>query len=92
VSGHNSTVGESTTTIESATGAAIGESIGAVFVVNVGNGMLYGETNGTAGSDSFPIPPGAYYEFKGRQDELQSVQLYASPSTLVGFMYRRVYQ
>jgi len=92
ISGHNATVTSSTTTISAITSAAIVENIGAIFVANVGNGILYAEPAGTAGKDSFIIPPGTHYEFKGRADELQLVQLYASPSTLVTFMYRQVYQ
>jgi len=92
VSGHNATVNGSTSTITTLTGAAIGDRIGSLWVANVGNGLLYAEPNGTAGQDSFIIPPGGYYDFRGRADELREVQLYASPTTIVTIMYRQVYQ
>ena len=92
ISGHNANTESATRTITTLTGAPIGERIGSIFVANVGNGMLYAEPNGTAGPDSFMIPPGAHYDFMGRADELELVQLYASPTTVATFMYRQVYQ
>ena len=90
VSGHNAAIG-STSTITALTGAAIIDTIGAVWIANVGNAVMYLEPQGTAGADSFPIPPGGFRLLTGRADELQLAQLF-SAGTTAGFMYMEVYQ
>jgi len=92
LSGHNGTVTTSSQTMQQLTGSAISARIGALFVVNVGNGLLYIEPAGSAGPDSFPVPPGSYYELCGRGDELELAQFYSPSSTTIGIMYREVYQ
>ena len=92
VSGHNVTVSGTSATMATLTGATITDNIGSLFVSNVGNGMLYVEPESSAGPDSFPIPPGAFYELMGRADELRLSSFYSTGSTTMAVMYREVYQ
>jgi hypothetical protein len=92
VSGFNESVDNRSATIVSWTGANISDNIGAVLMSNVGNGILYLEPSGTAGLDSYPIPPGGFYLLCGRADELRLAHICAAPDTIVGFMYKQVYQ
>ena len=92
ISGHNGAPTSTSATITTLTGAAITDDIGAIFCTNVGNVVMYAEPAGTAGTDSFPIPPGGYWEFCGTAAELQLAQIYCASTTTAGFMYREVYQ
>jgi hypothetical protein len=92
VSGHNASLTATPTTIETLLGVAIADNIGRIDVWNVGQGVLFIEPAGTAGADSFPVPPGEKYPLMGRADELRLVQLFACPNTDIGLMYKKVYQ
>jgi hypothetical protein len=92
ISGHNAIIDAVSRTVETYTGATITARVGSIYIVNVCDGVLYLEPRGTAGPDSWLMPPGAYYELKGRADELQDAHICARPDTQISIMYREVYQ